>query len=69
MIVLNNIKIDRTSIEIDGVDLQDFPKFCDAYISFATFEDGKELTDNELEQLTDENFDLVNEMSHEQFFG
>jgi hypothetical protein len=48
--------------EVDGVDSSDYPDFCDAYFCYATFEDGTELTDAELEQLTDENGDVVNEM-------
>ena len=64
----NGKYIDRTSIELDGVDFSDFPKFSDAFISKASFEDGTKLTDNELDSLTDENMDLVNELAHERFF-
>jgi hypothetical protein len=38
-------------IEIDGVDPRDYPDFCDAYFSFARYEDGKELSNDELDQL------------------
>jgi hypothetical protein len=51
--------------EVDGVDSSDYPDFCDAYFSYATFEDGTELTDEQLEQLTDENGDVVNEKCHD----
>ena len=51
--------------EVDGVDNTDYPDFCDAYFCYAEFEDGTELTDEQLDQLTDENGDVVNEMAFE----
>ena len=54
------------NIEIEGVDTKDYPDFCDAFISYATFKDtGIELTDNELEQLMDEYPEMVNELAYE----
>lgn len=38
-----------TDFEIDGVDRSDYPKFCDAFISKASYADGTELTDEELD--------------------
>ncbi len=37
------------NIEVEGVDMKDYPKFCDAYIASAEHADGTELTDAELE--------------------
>ena len=51
---INNKTVDMSSIEIDGIDTDDYPDFCDAYISKAKFEDGTELTDTELELLQEE---------------
>ena len=48
---LNGKKIDRASLEIEDVDPRDYPDFCDAHFSYATFEDGTKLTDDELDQL------------------
>ena len=52
-------KLDHTKIidvEIDGIDSNDAPDYCDAYVSSALYEyeDGKyrELTDSELEELS-----------------
>ena len=60
--LLNNI----TDIEIEGIDMRDYPDFCDAYISYAVWEDtGEELTDEELDKLNEEHSDLVNELAHE----
>lgn len=45
-------------IEFDGVDTNDYPDFCDAYISSATIEneDGtfRDATDEEIEALNDD---------------
>jgi hypothetical protein len=38
---------------VDGVDRRDYPDFCDAYFSEATWEDGTPLTQPELDELTD----------------
>ena len=45
-------KIDN--IEIDGIDMHDYPDFVDAYISYATYENGIELNDDELEELNND---------------
>jgi len=40
------------NIEFGGVDIADYPDFCDAFIEYAEWEDtGKSLTDDELEAL------------------
>lgn len=46
--------VDYGSIEIDGVDSNDYPDFVDAYVAYAEFEDGTPLSEEELYQLTDE---------------
>lgn len=68
-ITLNGKQVDRHSIEIDGVDSRDYPDFSDAYISYAKFTDGTELSDEQLNQLTDEHGDLVNELAHDIMTG
>ena len=55
-------------VEVDGVDGDDYPDFCDAFFSHAVFKDTLEdLTDDELEQLADENGDVLNQMAYESF--
>lgn len=62
MTTLNGREV--ADIEIDGVDMRDYPDFCDAYFSSAHFEDdGSELTDDELEQLLEENPELIHELA------
>ena len=55
--------------QVDGVDSSDYPDFCDAYFCYAEFLDGTALTDLELEQLTDEYGDVVNEMASSDMQG
>jgi hypothetical protein len=47
-------RIDMSSIEIDGVDHRDSPDFSDAHVSYAEFDDGKPLNNEQLEWLTNE---------------
>ena len=55
-------------VEIDGVDPTDYPDFCDAYFTYAVYEDtGEELTDVELEELNDSYPEVVNEMAYEYY--
>ena len=43
-----------TDIELDGIDLSDYPDMCDAHVSYARWKDtGIELTDEELERIDD----------------
>jgi hypothetical protein len=46
--------IDYSTIQIDGVDSNDYPDFADAYISYAEYTDGTPLDDEELEQLNND---------------
>mgnify|MGYP005676459239 CR=1 FL=1 len=64
---LNNLEV--TDVEVDGVDQKDYPDFCDAYIESAKFvSSGKELNDDELEKLKEENADLFFEDIMEQIY-
>ena len=49
--IMDQVGIDYSSIEIDGIDERDAPDFVDSYVSYAEWNDGIELTDEELEQL------------------
>jgi hypothetical protein len=57
--------VDVRSLEIDGIDTKDYPDFVDTYFSYGEFEDGTELTDDQLDRLGNENGDLINQMAHE----
>lgn len=61
MASLNNRKV--IEISIDGVDFNDAPDFCDAFVNYAVFEDtGEKLTDDEMDQLVSENYEEIQEM-------
>ena len=57
MATLNGRKV--IDIEVDGVDSKDYPDFSDAYFSYACYEDGTKLTDEELVKLADQNGDVL----------
>ena len=59
MATLNGRKV--IDIEVDGVDPRDFPDFSDAYFSYACYEDGTPLTEQELDKLADQNGDILYE--------
>ena len=61
----NGKPVNVGSIEIDGIDTEDYPDFVDAYIVAAEYEDGTPLTDQELEQFQEENYGLVGELIHD----
>ena len=53
--ILNGRAIDRGSLEVDGIDMRDYPDFSDAYFVGGNFADGEleDLTENELDALRD----------------
>ena len=56
------------NLEIDGVDKNDYPDFCNAFFGRAQWiESGDELTDDELEALGDQYPEVLNEMAFEHF--
>lgn len=59
------LNVNYDSIQIDGVDMDDYPDFSDAYISYAEFEDGTPLTQQEIEQFEEENYGIVNDLAHD----
>jgi hypothetical protein len=53
---------------VDGIDMRDYPDFCDAYFESACYEDGTALTDDELIDLTDQNPETLHEMIYDQIY-
>ena len=62
---LNGKPVNIGSIEIDGIDRNDHPDYVDAYITYAEYEDGTPLTDEELMSLEDDNYGLTGELIHD----
>ena len=60
----------RTVVDatVDGIDMKDYPDFCDAYFDSACYEDGTALSDDELIDLTDKNFDQLHEMIYDSIY-
>jgi len=58
-------KLSESSICVEDVYKDDYPKFCDAHMCYAEWEDGTELTEEELEKATEDYPELVNEAAHE----
>ncbi len=58
------------NIELGGVDMTDYPDFCDAYVESAEKLDGTPLTDVELEAFSelDETVSYINENAYESLF-
>tara|TARA_R110000744_G_scaffold74226_2_gene148337 strand:- start:2444 stop:2716 length:273 start_codon:yes stop_codon:yes gene_type:complete len=58
-----------TDLEIEGVDMADYPDFCDAFIAsgYVTTGDNecRELTDEEINYINEENLDIINELAHD----
>lgn len=60
------IKVDLDTVEIDGIDMRDYPDFVDAFFSYAEDHKGRELTDAEIDSLNDQHYVLTNEIIHDQ---
>ena len=64
---LNNLKV--IDVEIENVDMKDYPDFCDAYISEAKFINGKSLTDEQLVDLQEQNPEEFSELVLDEFIS
>jgi len=59
-----------TNVEIAGVEMYDYPDFCDAYVEYAEKLDGTPLTDAEIDALNecDDTRAYVNEHAYSSLF-
>lgn len=60
-VVINNKPVNMNSLEFDDIFKWDAPDFCDAYVDYAEFEDGTELTEDEIELMEDKFYSEVRE--------
>lgn len=67
-IQLNGKAVDLSTVVVDGIHMDDYPKFCDAYFSEAKFADGTPLNDSQLEQLLDEQYGLFADKINEAIY-
>lgn len=64
-IKINGKQVDVRSLQVDGVDTEDYPDFSDAYFSVGEYTDGTPMSDEELDWLNDNHRDLLHQMAHE----
>ncbi len=65
IILIGGKEVSRSSVNVAGIDMADYPDFCDAYVEEASFVDGTPLTEDELFTLTEE---FGCELAHERMF-
>lgn len=68
-VALNDKLVDKDSIVVGGVTRQDAPEFANAYFTFARFDDGTELQPDELDQLTDQYGEMLNDLAAKSIHG
>ena len=56
-------------VQIDGINMDDYPDFVDAYVSFAIDEEGNILTDEQLDKLAEDHPEWVQEMANGEIIG
>ena len=56
------IKMKLTDYELEDVKSWDYPDFCDAFISYAEDDNGKELTEEQIQEWTENNEEEFYEM-------
>ena len=56
------IKMKLTDYEIEDVKSWDYPDFCDAFISYAEDENGNEMTEQQIQEWTENNEEEFYEM-------
>ena len=59
------IKMKITNYELEDVKSWDYPDFCDAFISYAEDENGKEMTEEQIQEWTENNEEEFYEMIQE----
>lgn len=65
-----NININAVvDMEVDGIDIKDYPDFVDAYVSYAySTELKRELTDEELDYLNEQYPEIAQELAYNKVF-
>lgn len=64
-LMINGKEVDLASLEVEDVDVADYPDFSDAFLSAGSFKDGTDMTDEEMQAFQDEYPDIVHELAHE----
>ena len=56
-----------TNVELDGIDSNDYPDFCDAFIVNANY-DGNKMTEDMIDYINDVHTDFVHECVYNNLF-
>jgi hypothetical protein len=64
-IIIDNKEVNINTIKIEDVHSWDYPEYCDAFVSFAKFIDGKTLSPRQLDIITDNYPELINDLAHQ----
>lgn len=56
-----------TELEFDGIDHNDYPDYCDAFLSYAYYID-RELTDEEIDYINENHCYFINENIYDYIF-
>jgi len=62
---VNGRAVDVNSLDVDGVDPNDRPDFVDAYFVSGNYQDGEDLSDEELDYLTAEYPEIVGDLANQ----
>lgn len=65
---IRNRAVDTTSLNVAGIDPDDYPRFSEAYFDRGQYEDGTPLSDEDLEYLTDHHYWLLNQMAQDAYY-
>lgn len=65
----NDKNVDWASMQIDGIDKKDAPDFSDAYFSAGKYKDGTDISDEDLDRMSDRHADYINQWVHDRVVG
>jgi len=63
---INNVN--ESTLELEGIDFNDYPDFCDAFIGYAEFNDGTVVPEEQMDELNEECADMINQMAVESLY-
>ena len=67
--MINGKEVDRKSLEVDGVDANDYPDFSDAYVRSGSFKDGTKMSEDDLNEFNDTYSDVAQELALDRMTG
>lgn len=65
---VNGKEVDVSTLVVAGIDLKDYPDFCDAYFVEGNYTDGSPITCIDLDELREKEYDLLRMKINEAIF-